>query len=77
MADAYVDLIRKAGFTKAIWVGLSMGGYLVLDIQRLPPGGGGGAGLVRYVGRRRLRGHPAPIACVSPISAKPSIRSTR
>ena len=37
MADAYVDLIRKAGFTKAIWVGLSMGGYLVLDIQRLHP----------------------------------------
>lgn len=37
MAEAYVDLIRKAGFTKAIWVGLSMGGYLVLDIQRLHP----------------------------------------
>ena len=37
MADAYVDLIRKAGFTEAIWVGLSMGGYLVLDIQRLHP----------------------------------------
>ena len=29
MADAYVD--------KAIWVGLSMGGYLILDIQRLHP----------------------------------------
>ena len=26
-----------AGYVKAIWVGLSMGGYLILDIQRLHP----------------------------------------
>ena len=37
MADAYVRLIRDAGYSKAVWVGLSMGGYLVLDIQRLHP----------------------------------------
>lgn len=37
MADAYVRLLHDAGFTKAIWVGLSMGGYLILDIQRLHP----------------------------------------
>lgn len=34
MADAYVELLREAGYDRAIWVGLSMGGYLVLDIQR-------------------------------------------
>ena len=37
MADAYVDLLHAAGYDKAIWVGLSMGGYLILDIQRLHP----------------------------------------
>lgn len=37
MADAYVDLLHKAGCDKAIWVGLSMGGYLILNIQRLHP----------------------------------------
>lgn len=37
MADAYVDLLRAAGHDRAIWAGLSMGGYLVLDIQRRHP----------------------------------------
>ncbi len=37
MAQAYVAMVRSAGFDKAIWVGLSMGGYLILDIQRLFP----------------------------------------
>lgn len=37
MADAYVGLLHAAGYGKAIWVGLSMGGYLILDIQRLHP----------------------------------------
>ena len=37
MADAYVDLLHEAGYDKAIWAGLSMGGYLILDIQRLHP----------------------------------------
>jgi pimeloyl-ACP methyl ester carboxylesterase len=34
LADAYVDMIRRAGYDKAVWVGLSMGGYVVLDVQR-------------------------------------------
>lgn len=37
LADAYVELVRKAGYEQAIWVGLSMGGYVVLDIQRRNP----------------------------------------
>ena len=37
MADAYVDLVRAAGYDKAVWAGLSMGGYVVLDIQRRHP----------------------------------------
>lgn len=37
MADAYVAMLHAAGYDKAIWAGLSMGGYLVLDIQRLHP----------------------------------------
>lgn len=37
VADAYVDLLREAGYEQAIWVGLSMGGYVVLDIQRRYP----------------------------------------
>ena len=30
-------MLHAAGYDKAIWAGLSMGGYLVLDIQRLHP----------------------------------------
>ena len=45
MADAYVQMLHDAGFTKAIWVGLSMGGYLVLDIQRRYPEAVAGIGL--------------------------------
>ena len=30
LADAYVDLIKAAGYEQAIWVGLSMGGYVEL-----------------------------------------------
>ncbi|NEG70375.1 alpha/beta fold hydrolase [Bifidobacterium choloepi] len=37
MADAYVDMLHAAGYDRAIWAGLSMGGYLVLDIQRRHP----------------------------------------
>lgn len=37
MADAYVDMLHDAGYDQAIWAGLSMGGYLVLDIQRRHP----------------------------------------
>ena len=37
IADAYVALLNDAGYTQAIWAGLSMGGYVVLDIQRRHP----------------------------------------
>ena len=31
------SLVRAAGYDKAVWAGLSMGGYVVLDIQRRHP----------------------------------------
>lgn len=37
LADAYVGLLADAGYDRAVWVGLSMGGYVVLDIQRRHP----------------------------------------
>ncbi|KAA8829684.1 alpha/beta fold hydrolase [Bifidobacterium myosotis] len=37
LAGAYVDLVKSAGYDQAIWVGLSMGGYVAMDIQRLYP----------------------------------------
>lgn len=37
MAESYVSLIRDAGFERAVWTGLSMGGYLVTDLYRLHP----------------------------------------
>lgn len=37
LADAYVDLLHEAGYEHAVWAGLSMGGYVILDIQRRHP----------------------------------------
>lgn len=37
MARAFVDMVAATGAQKAIWVGLSMGGYLVEAIARLYP----------------------------------------
>jgi pimeloyl-ACP methyl ester carboxylesterase len=37
VADAYVELVRQAGFRKAVFVGLSMGGYVVMDIVKRHP----------------------------------------
>jgi pimeloyl-ACP methyl ester carboxylesterase len=37
MADAFVDELRDMGHRRAVWVGLSMGGYLALAIQRRHP----------------------------------------
>ena len=37
MAEAYVALMREAGYKRAVWAGLSMGGYLVTDLYRLHP----------------------------------------
>lgn len=45
LADAYVGLLQREGFTKAVWVGLSMGGYEALDIQRRHPQAVAGIGL--------------------------------
>lgn len=37
LADSYVTMLHDAGYERAVWAGLSMGGYLVLDIQRRHP----------------------------------------
>lgn len=37
MAESYVAMLHEAGYGKAVWVGLSMGGYLVTDLYRLHP----------------------------------------
>lgn len=37
LADSYVAMLRDAGYEKAVWAGLSMGGYVALDIQRRHP----------------------------------------
>ncbi|OZG61296.1 alpha/beta hydrolase [Bifidobacterium lemurum] len=35
--EAYVRLMREGGYEKAIWVGLSMGGYMVMNLCRIHP----------------------------------------
>ncbi|WEV59343.1 alpha/beta hydrolase [Bifidobacterium sp. ESL0728] len=37
VAEAYVSVLHITGHEKAIWVGLSMGGYIAMDIERLFP----------------------------------------
>ncbi|RSX53444.1 alpha/beta hydrolase [Bifidobacterium goeldii] len=37
MTDAYAQLVRDAGYERAVWAGLSMGGYVVMDMQRRHP----------------------------------------
>ncbi|WEV69103.1 alpha/beta hydrolase [Bifidobacterium sp. ESL0775] len=37
VAEAYVSVLHITGHDKAIWAGLSMGGYIAMDIQRLYP----------------------------------------
>ncbi|WP_055426865.1 alpha/beta fold hydrolase [Bifidobacterium aesculapii] len=37
MAESYVELLYRGGYEKAVWAGLSMGGYLVTDLYRLHP----------------------------------------
>lgn len=37
LAESYVDMLSALGHQKAIWVGLSMGGYVTAAIQRLHP----------------------------------------
>ncbi|WEV65544.1 MULTISPECIES: alpha/beta hydrolase [unclassified Bifidobacterium] len=45
VVEAYVSMLHVTGHEKAIWVGLSMGGYLAMDIQRLFPGSVAGLAL--------------------------------
>ncbi|MCI1934998.1 MAG: alpha/beta hydrolase [Bifidobacteriaceae bacterium] len=45
MAAAFVKALRSRGYEKAIWIGLSMGGYAVLSIQRQFPDSVAGIGL--------------------------------
>lgn len=37
LAGAYADLIKAAGYEQAIWVGLSMGGYVAMDTNACTP----------------------------------------
>lgn len=37
LSEAYVDLVKEAGFDKAVFAGLSMGGYVTMNIQRTHP----------------------------------------
>ncbi len=37
LADTFVALLHDLGYAKAVWAGLSMGGYLALDIVRRHP----------------------------------------
>lgn len=37
MTEGYAALLKDAGYAKAVWVGLSMGGYVALDMQRRHP----------------------------------------
>ncbi len=70
MADAYVDLLHAAGYGQAIWAGLSMGGDLVLDVQRRHPeavaGMAMGGDLVLDVQRR----HPEAVAGMALLDTK-------
>lgn len=46
VADAYVDLLHAAGHDKAVWAGLSMGGYVVTDLFRRHPDSVAGIALI-------------------------------
>lgn len=37
LALSYVKLLNDCGYKRAVWVGLSMGGYVALNIQRIMP----------------------------------------
>lgn len=37
LVDAHADLVRRAGYRRAVWVGLSMGGYVAIGMQRRHP----------------------------------------
>ncbi|WP_318644315.1 MULTISPECIES: alpha/beta fold hydrolase [Bifidobacterium] len=37
MAESFVAALKATGYDKAVWVGISMGGYLTLAVHRLHP----------------------------------------
>ena len=37
MAESFVAELKAAGYSKAVWAGISMGGYLTLAVHRLHP----------------------------------------
>lgn len=37
VTEAYAQALKDAGYERAVWVGLSMGGYVALNMQRLHP----------------------------------------
>ena len=37
LTASYIKLVSDLGYNRAVWVGLSMGGYVALDVQRLIP----------------------------------------
>jgi pimeloyl-ACP methyl ester carboxylesterase len=45
MSASFVEKLSELGFSRAVWVGLSMGGYAVLAIQRLFPSTVAGLGI--------------------------------
>lgn len=46
VVDAYVDLLHAAGHDKAVWAGLSMGGYVVTNLFRRHPEAVAGIALI-------------------------------
>lgn len=46
MTSAFVARVRAAGYERAVWVGLSMGGYVIFAVQRLFPDAVAGLGVL-------------------------------
>lgn len=75
LAEAYVAMVRAAGHDRAIWVGLSMGGYVAMDIQRLHPEAVAGLALCDTMAASDGRGGEGRLAmadaCESTSSVEP------
>lgn len=73
IADAYVDMVRAAGHEQAIWVGLSMGGYLVTDLYRRHPDAVAGLALCDTMAASDGVGGPARIETAETLERTASI----
>ena len=69
LCDAYVDFLEAGGRTRAVWAGLSMGGYVVSNLWRRHAGAVAGLALIDTMacsdgvgGEARLAGADALIA---------------